>query len=115
MTLTQYWGGTTATTANAQKQDAWLRVTLSPPPIEEKVYTVTYIRSLTDLYDMRNTPEMTDIYHEAIIHGALSERYQEEDDERMEQEFAKFEIWKNRLKSDFGLILCFSIFINFYF
>ena len=103
LTLTQYWGGTTATTSNGQKLDSWLKVTLSPPPKDEKVYTVTYIRALTDLYDMRNVPEMPDFYHQALIHGALSDRYQEEDDERSNNEYLKFQIWKNRLKVDFGL------------
>ena len=103
LTLTQYWGGTTATTSNGQKLDSWLKVTLSPPPKDEKVYTVTYIRALTDLYDMRNAPEMPDYYHPALIHGALSDRYQEEDDERTDKEFGKFELWKNRIKVDFGL------------
>lgn len=103
LTLTQYWGGTTATSSNGRKLDSWMKVTLSPPPKDAKVYTVTYIRALTDLYDMRNVPEMPDYYHQSLIHGALADRYQEEDDERSDNEYLKFELWKNRLKMDFGL------------
>ena len=103
LTLTQYWGGTTATSSNGRKLDSWMKVTLSPPPKDAKVYTVTYIRALTDLYDMRNVPEMPDYYHQALIHGALSDRFQEEDDERWEKELVRYEIWKKSLKSDYGL------------
>ena len=85
LTLKQAWNGTTGTSTTSQRQDGWLRARLHPIPDDEIMHTLKYIRQLPDLADMTNIPEMPDVYHQAIIDGALIDMYSDQSDRHVSQ------------------------------
>ena len=103
LTLKQAWNGTTGTSTTSQRQDGWLRVRLHPIPDDEILHTLKYIRQLPDLADMTNIPEMPDVYHQAIIDGALIDMYSDQSDRQRVTARNDYERWKIRLKRDYSL------------
>jgi len=103
LTLKQAWNGTTGTSTTSQRQDGWLRVRLHPIPDDEILHTLKYIRQLPDLADMTNIPEMPDLYHPAIIDGALIDMYADQSDRQRVIARADFERWKEQLRKDYSL------------